>query len=104
MPELEPDRMASLGGRVRWLDRYRRAVAVVVALIIVPVIGYVTGAVTSGWPMILVGLPALMAGIIVWWGVEVALASVTAVWETEFEQLVSERGLPRAQILKRRKA
>jgi hypothetical protein len=94
----EPDRMKSLGGRVRWLDRYRRAVAIAVALIAVPTVVYMTGAMKSSWPLILASLPSLMLGVVVWWGVEVALASLTAVWETEFEQLVDERGLPRAQL------
>jgi hypothetical protein len=93
-----PDRMKRLGGRVRWLDRYRRVVAICVALVAGPLlIWYLMGSLRAEWP--LVSLPTLMTGVVVWWGVEVVLASLTAIWETEFEQLVDARGLPRAELV-----
>jgi hypothetical protein len=41
--------------------------------------------------------------VIVWWIIEVGLVYVTAVWETEHDRLVRDRGLPCA-ILRRPRA
>jgi hypothetical protein len=43
---------------------------------------------------------SVMLGVIVWWVIEVGLVYATALWETEHDRLLRDRGLPRA-ILRR---
>ena len=92
-----------LGRRVRWLDRYRRAIAVTCALAFGPYclveLSHVLG---SEWPEAHLWLLTICASTITWWVVEVALAWQTAVWETEFDRLRGSRGLPPARLLVRR--
>jgi hypothetical protein len=97
-------RVDTLAGRVRWLDRYRRLLALAGAAIVAPLmiarLGEVLGA---EWPEMHATLLSLMLGAIVWWIVEVGLAYITAVWETEHDRLVRGRGLPRAILRLRRR-
>ncbi len=94
------ERIELLAGRVRWLDRYRRAIAIGLSVAIgfgtTRELGEVLGA---DWPQFHAVLMAFFVGVIGWWLIEVALAWVTAVWETECDRLIRERGLPRAELL-----
>ena len=99
---LPQQRVDALAGRVRWLDRYRRWVALAAATVIAPLllsqVGEVLGA---DWPEMHATLLSLMVGVIVWWIIEVGLIYVTALWETEHDRLVRDRGLPRAIVVVR---
>ena len=96
------DRADELVRRVRWLDRYRRTVAVTCALGLVAVMVF-----ASDWllgddaPVFYSRILAIFAGVIAWWLVEVALAWVTALWETEADRLLRDRGLPPMRVVKR---
>lgn len=82
------ERLAILAHRVQWLDRYRRAIAIIVAVIVgLLCMQYIDG---------LAGL----LGICVWWTVEVILAWVTAYWEVQHDRLAADGGLPAARIVR----
>ena len=88
-----------LAARVRWLDRYRRAVALAVAAVVAPLLLSRAGeCLGAEWPEMHATLLAAMFGAAAWWLVEVCLAYVAAVWETEHDRLIRDRGLPRAIV------
>lgn len=89
------DRLAVLAARVVWLDRYRRAIAITLAFALFVLITYELG--------FLGGVVSVLFCWAVWWLVEVALAWLTAFWETEHAQLTRDRGLPRAELVRRRR-
>lgn len=92
-----------LADRVRWLDRYRRMLALTVAALFTPfMLAQIADVLGADWPRMHATLLSVMLGVIVWWIVEVGLVYVTALWETEHEQLVRERGLPRAVLRRAR--
>jgi len=93
----------TLAARVRWLDRYRRWIALSAAALTAPLlIAQLGDLLGAEWPQLHATLLSLMLGVIVWWIVEVGLVYVTAVWETEHDRLVRDRGLPRAILRLRR--
>ena len=97
-------RVDALAARVRWLDRYRRAVALCTAAVIAPLVLAQVGEVLGAeWPDMHATLLSVMLGVIVWWIVEVGLVYVTALWETEHDRLVRDRGLPRAILHRARR-
>jgi cell shape-determining protein MreD len=92
-------RVDQLASRVRWLDRYRRLLAIIAATLIAPIlIAHVAGVLGGDWPQIHATVLSVMLGVIVWWVIEVGLVYVTALWETEHDQLLRDRGLPRAVL------
>ena len=96
-------RVDQLAARVRWLDRYRRIVAISAATMIAPIlIAQVAAVLGADWPQIHATVLSVMLGVIVWWIIEVGLVYVTALWETEHDRLVRDRGIPRAVLLRRR--
>jgi hypothetical protein len=102
-PASSAERVDKLAARVRWLDRYRRVVALASAVVVSPLLlaqfGEVLGA---DWPEMHATLLTVMVGVIVWWIVEVGLIYITALWETEHDRLLRDRGLPRATLRIRR--
>jgi hypothetical protein len=96
-PRARVDRLAD---RVRWLDRYRRVLAVSAAAIVSPLmITEVRDQLAADWPhMQALVVLSLLLGVIVWWLIEVGLVYVTALWETEHFRLARDRGLPRAIV------
>jgi hypothetical protein len=97
------ERIGRLGARVRWLDRYRRVVAICAAAIVSPLLlARVATVLGVDWPEMHATLLSVMLGVIVWWVVEVGLIYITALWETEHDGLVRTRGVPRAILLQRR--
>ena len=97
------DRAEVLARRVRWLDRYRRRVAIAAALGLALTMMFATSLVLGAdWPVFHARLLAVMVGVIAWWLVEVALAWVTALWETEADRLLRDRGLPPMRVVRRK--
>jgi hypothetical protein len=97
-------RADALAARVRWLDRYRRSVAILAATIVAPLlIAEVADVLGAEWPEMHATLLSVMLGIIVWWIIEVGLVYVTALWETEHDRLLRDRGLPRAILHRARR-
>ncbi|HET7504470.1 MAG TPA: hypothetical protein VFK02_25790 [Kofleriaceae bacterium] len=97
-------RIDQLAHRVRWLDRYRRMLAVAAAAVISPIlIARLAAQLGAEWPQMHVTMLTGMLGVIVWWIVEVGLVYVTALWETEYYRLANDRGLPRAIVHKTRR-
>lgn len=91
------ERTESLARRVRWLDRYRRLVAIMAAVMFAPLmIAELAASLGTDWPRVHATALSAMMGIGVWCVVEIGLAWVTAVWETEHSRLLRDRGLPRA--------
>jgi hypothetical protein len=88
---------------VRWLDRYRRSIAILAAFMVAPlVLAKLTLALGGEWPRMHVTALSVMIGIGAWCAFEIALAWVTAVWETEHSLMLRDRKLPRAILLRRR--
>lgn len=104
MPTSAPNgRIESLARRVRWLDRYRRLIAIVTAVIFAPmVISRLAESLGTEWPRMHATALAVMVGVGVWCVTEIVLAWVTAVWETDLSRLMRDRGLPRAYVYVRK--
>ena len=108
MPGVPPralfqQRVDQLAARVRWLDRYRRILAICAATMIAPIlIAQVAAVLGADWPQIHATVLSVMLGVIVWWVIEVGLVYLTALWETEHDRLIRDRGLPRAVLLRPR--
>lgn len=99
---MSDDRVDVLGRRVRWLDLHRRHAAIAVAfLLAVSLTAFAKWIFGPDWPLFHARLVAVMAGVITWWIVEVALAWITALWETEADRLRHDRGLPPMRVIKR---
>jgi hypothetical protein len=95
-------RVQRLAVRVRWLDRYRHLLSVLAAAVFAPLaIGHLDAALGSDWPFAAAATFTFLLGVIVWWCAEVVLAWLAALWETEYDQLVRDRGLPRAIALRK---
>ncbi|HUS32934.1 MAG TPA: hypothetical protein VMZ53_30740 [Kofleriaceae bacterium] len=103
MDEVPTDaRTVTLGRRVRWLDRYRRTIAIALAVVALPLIMLELGELLGNdWPGVHATMLAAMLSFCSWWLIEVALAWMTAVWETEYDRRLRERGLPRARLLRK---
>jgi len=72
-------------------------VALSAAAVIAPVLlAQVADVLGAEWPEMHATLLSVMLGVLVWWFIEVGLIYVTALWETEHDRLVRDRGLPRA--------
>src|SRR5512143_1809903 len=98
------ERALRLGRRVRWLDRHRRVIAVAVAVALAPILMWrLDGFLGAEWPGFHITLLSLLASLFAWWTVEVGLAWLTALWETEYDRLTRDSGLPRAELIERRK-
>ncbi|MDB4962949.1 MAG: hypothetical protein JWP01_2948 [Myxococcales bacterium] len=101
--ETEASRIQRLTARVRWCDRHRRWVTICAALVISPIlITRLDQELGAHWPLFHSVMMSVMLGAFVWWFAEVILAWVTAVWETEADELTRDRGLPRAELIVRR--
>jgi hypothetical protein len=97
-------RVEQLARRVRWLDRYRRALAVVVAFVFFIVVSRELSAIFEApWPNPLLGGATMLFAIGAWWIAEVGFAWLTAVWETEHDFILRDRGLPPARIVRVRR-
>jgi hypothetical protein len=99
-----PDERAGvLAARVVWLDRYRRVLAILGATVVFLLLSYELDAIFGAqWPSVLGALVSVLFAAAAWWVVEVALAWITAFWETEHAQIMRDRGLPRAELVQRR--
>ena len=98
-------RIDVLARRVRWLDRYRRTLAILTSVVATPLLVYqFLLAVGLDWPKAHVMMLGIMLAIITWWLTEVALAWLAAVWETEHDRLSTSLGLPVARLVRRARA
>ena len=95
------DRAEVLVRRVRWLDRYRRWIAISGAAVLAAIMCFATSWLFGDdWPVFHARLLAIFGAVIGWWLIEVALAWLTAVWETEADRLLRDRGLPPMRVIK----
>ena len=93
-----------LARRVRWLDRYRRLIAIACAVLVAPfLMTDMSALLDAGWPRFHATALSIVVGFVVWCAVEVCLAWITAIWETEHYRLQGTRGLPRAELLQRKR-
>jgi hypothetical protein len=97
------ERTDVLGRRVRWLDRYRRRVAIGISIVMTPILELALKSwLGRDWPNVHAWMLAITIGISSWWLIEVGLAWQTAVWETEYDTRLRDHGLPRAEIVVRK--
>jgi hypothetical protein len=95
--------MDVLARRVRWLDRYRRPIAVVLAVGLFVVIVHETIALLGAeWPRMLSAMFGVVCAFAAWWLIEAAFAWVTACWEAEHDRHARAHALPRAELVRRR--
>jgi hypothetical protein len=98
------DRLEQLARRVRWLDRRRRQLSVLIAVAFCVLLSReLAQAFDAPWPSFLVCMVSVMFSSLAWWCVEAALAWLTALWETEHAQIARDRGLPRAELIQKRR-
>jgi hypothetical protein len=99
-----PDRVDVLAFRVRWLDRYRRALSIIGAVALFLVLSFKLRRLLGDTSFTIGNtlLPFAVGGL-AWWLFEVAFAWLAAWWETEYDRLTRERGLPRAELVRRRR-
>ena len=96
-------RIQRLARRVGWLDRYRRTLAVGIAVVLsVMMIMRLRDELGSDWPQMHATLLGVMLGAIVWCLAEIGLAWVTALWETECHRLMRQGELPAARLVIRK--
>lgn len=93
----DPSRLAR---RVRWLDRYRHAITIAVALAAV-VFLFVELPAELGveWPLFHARLMAIAAGLVLAFSIEIGLAGLLAWWELRHDRLM-KRELPKATLRK----
>jgi len=101
-PALE-SRVTVLARRARWLDRRRRWLSIAFAFVFFIVVSRELSAIFDApWPNILLGGATLMFAVAAWWIVEVGFAWLVALWETERDLLLRDRGLPAARLVVRK--
>jgi hypothetical protein len=99
----DPKRTAVLERRVRWLDRYRHAIAIAIAVIALPIlVSELHEVLGPEWPRFHALLLALVGVAACWWLLEVTLAWLAAMWETEHDRLARDLALPSARLVRRR--
>jgi hypothetical protein len=97
------DRADVLVRRVRWLDRYRRSLAIASALVLAAIMIFASSwLLGADWPVFHARLLSIMVGTIAWWLIEVGLAWITALWETEADRILRDRGLPPMRVVVRK--
>lgn len=97
-------RMQRLAARVRWSDRLRRPIAILLAVVLAPTLVLEFRAATGGgWPLTAALFPMLVGGGVIWWSLEAGVALVTALWETEYDRLGRTLGLPVARLVRPRR-
>jgi hypothetical protein len=97
----ELSRIQKLAWRVGWLDRHRRMIAIVCAVLVWPLlVRKITDAFGVDWSQFHATALAAMLSLVVWCVIEVGLVWLTALWETECARLMRDGGLPRAIVHK----
>jgi hypothetical protein len=95
-------RIEQLARRVGWLDRYRRAIAIASAIAVSALLLWqLPSLLGDDWPRVHAHLLGIVVGIVAWCAIEVALAWLAAVWETEHDRAVRDTGLPPARLLRK---
>lgn len=95
-------RLHRLAARVRWWDRLRRPVAILIAAFVAPLAFYHLRETIGARPIVPSIVPCLMLGAVIWWLVEAGFALLIALWETEHDRLSRSAGLPVARLVRRR--
>ena len=100
---VDVDRIEVLGRRARWLERYRRLLALGGALAFAPFIYLrLTSFLGTDWPGVHTAALTAVLTVVAWAVFEVTLAWITAVVETEHYRLLGQRVLPRATVVRRK--
>src|SRR5262245_58689643 len=96
-------RVEQLSRRIAFLDRRRRPLALLCAALSAPLtIHQIDDVLGADWPRAHAIALTLMAGALLWIAIEIALAYLVAVWETEHDRLLRSPTLPPARLRKRR--
>jgi len=84
---------------VRWLERWRRVTALLVAAVASPMpVAWLLSAANIGTRPGVYALLVPLIAAVVWWFVEAGLGLLTAVWETDLDRETRVE-LPRAELL-----
>ncbi|MGE5182967.1 MAG: hypothetical protein ACM31C_12930 [Acidobacteriota bacterium] len=99
---VEQARIEQLARRVRWLDRYRRAISLGASVALAALLLWrLPSWLGDDWPVFHARLLGITIACATWIAVEVVLAWFAAVWETEHDRAVRDHGLPEARLLKK---
>jgi hypothetical protein len=98
------EQLERLARRITWLDRFRRPLSILFAAIsALLIMWWVTGQMPSEWPGAHMAAIAVAVAVFAWYGIETFMGLVIAVWETDYSKATRPPGLPRAELLRRRK-
>jgi hypothetical protein len=89
---------------VRWFERRRRLISTTIAVCAGLYLWFTLPAVLGAdWPLFHARLMAILAGLVVAFMIEVALAGVIAWWEVQLSRGARDPELPRAVLRERTK-
>ncbi len=98
--EASPQRIQNLAARVRWLDKWRHAIALVVSIAVAVLLARrMQHALGDDFPRAYAKTVAVALGSAAWAMLELVCAGLAAMWETEHDLALRDRGLPRAVLV-----
>jgi hypothetical protein len=99
----ELGRMQVLARRVRWLDRWRRWIAIASALLLIPFANaWLQRQLGAEWPTVHTKILTGLVAVLAWAALEVVLIGAVSLWEAELVKLTRRRSLPRAIVWRSR--
>jgi hypothetical protein len=104
MSPVPVERIDVLAARTRWLERYRRSIAVPLGFVLWFVIAGQLSLLFGGDGINMLSLVvSVMPAVVCWWLVETMFAWMMATWEFEHDKLARDLGLPQARLLRPRR-
>ncbi len=98
----EQARIDVLARRVRWLDRHRRRISGALAVVAAALLWWRLAVwLGNDWPRFHVYSLTITIAVAAWFVVEIAIAWMLALWETEHDRMVRSRGVPEARLLRK---
>jgi len=93
-----------LAARTRWLERYRRLIAIPASLILWVATASHLSLLFGGDGVNALSLTvSVMPAVVCWWLIETVFAWMMAAWEFEHDKLARDLGLPVARLLRPRR-
>lgn len=96
------DRIETLAARIRWFDRYRRALSLLAGGLVWALLAYeLAWLFGEDGPSVVSVIVGLMVAAVAWWLTEALFAWTIALWEVQHDRLARGTGLPVAVLLRR---
>lgn len=98
----EQARIDLLARRVRWLDRHRRLISLVCSIAFAGLLLWrLPDWLGNDWPLFHARALGITLAGAMWLVVEIAIAWMLAIWETEHDRAIRTNGLPEARLLRK---